>query len=60
VSTTLVVSTTSTGAAQVCPAAVQGVAGSACGFLAKVWRAAKEAKERTSSPPTTTTGRDGR
>jgi lysylphosphatidylglycerol synthetase-like protein (DUF2156 family) len=51
---------TTAGAAQVCPAAVQGVAGSACGFLAKVWRAAKQAKKRAGAPPTTTTGRDSR
>jgi lysylphosphatidylglycerol synthetase-like protein (DUF2156 family) len=51
---------TTAGTAQVCPTAVQGVAGSACGFLAKVWRAAKQAKERAGAPPTTTTGRDSR
>ncbi len=45
---------TTAGAAEVCPAAVQGVAGSACDFLAKVWRAAKEAKDKAATPPTTT------
>jgi hypothetical protein len=47
------------GAAQLCPAAVQGVAGDACDFLAKVWRAAKQVKERraAATPPTTTTRR---
>src|SRR6266540_7461166 len=45
---------TAAGAAQLCPAAVQGVAGSACDFLAKVWRATKQAKKRAATPPTTT------
>jgi hypothetical protein len=50
---------TAAGAAQVCPATVQGVAGSACDFLAKVWHAAKQARERAATPPTTT-GRNRR
>jgi len=45
---------TTAGAAQLCPAAVEGVAGSACDFLAKVWRATKQAKKRAATPPTTT------
>jgi hypothetical protein len=48
---------TTAGAAQLCPDAVQGVAGDACDFLAKVWRAAKQARERAATtPPTTTRG----
>jgi hypothetical protein len=43
---------TTAGAAQLCPDAVQGVAGDACDFLAKVWRAAKQARERAASPTT--------
>jgi hypothetical protein len=45
---------TSAGATQLCPATVQGVAGSACGFLAHLWHAAKQAKKRATTPPTTT------
>ncbi len=47
---------TTAGAAQLCPEAVQGVAGDACDFLAKVWRAAKQARQRaaTTSPTTST------
>jgi len=45
---------TAAGVARVCPATVQGVAGSACDFLANVWHAAKQAKERATTPPTTT------
>ncbi len=47
---------TTAGAAQLCPEAVQGVAGDACDFLAKVWHAAKQARQRaaTTSPTTTT------
>lgn len=42
-------------AGQLCPDAVQGVAGDACDFLAKLWHAAKQAKQRaTIAPPTTT------
>src|SRR6266511_1543529 len=49
---------TTAGAAQPCPDAVQGVAGDACDFLAKVWRAAKQARQRAATtPPTTTTRR---
>ena len=48
---------TTAGAAQLCPAAVQGVAGDACDFLATVWRAAKQARERAATPPTTTSRR---
>src|SRR6266508_2472532 len=47
---------TTAGAAQLCPEAVQGVAGDACDFLAKVWHATKQAKKRAATPPTTTTG----
>ncbi len=39
---------TTAGAAQLCPAAVQGIAGSACDFLAKVWHAAKHPASRAS------------
>jgi lysylphosphatidylglycerol synthetase-like protein (DUF2156 family) len=52
--------TAGAGAAQLCPAAVQGVAGSACDFLAHLWHAATQAKERAATPPTTTTGRNRR
>jgi hypothetical protein len=45
---------TTAGATQLCPAAVQGVAGSACDFLAHIWHAAKQAKNRATAPPTTT------
>jgi peptidoglycan/LPS O-acetylase OafA/YrhL len=50
---------TTAGTGQLCPDAVQGVAGDACDFLAKVWRAAKQAKNRaaTTTSPTTTTRR---
>ena len=49
------------GASQLCPATVQGVAGSACDFLAHLWHAAKQAKNRAATaPPTTTTGRNRR
>jgi hypothetical protein len=51
---------TAAGATQVCPAAVQGVAGSACDFLAHIWHATKQAKGRTTTPPTSTTGKDSR
>jgi len=46
---------TAAGATQLCPAAVQGVAGSACDFLAHIWHAARQAKKRATTPPTTTT-----
>jgi hypothetical protein len=50
-----------TGAAgQLCPNAIRGIAGSACDLIGRTWRAAKEAKERASTPPTTTTGKDSR
>ena len=42
------------GASQLCPATVQGVAGSACDFLAHLWHAAKQATDRATTPPTTT------
>jgi hypothetical protein len=45
---------TTAGASQLCPATVQGVAGSACDFLAHIWHAAKQAKKRATAPPTTT------
>ena len=52
---------TTAGASQLCPDAVQGVAGSACDFLAHIWRAAKQAKDRAATtPPTSTTGRNSR
>jgi hypothetical protein len=52
---------TTAGATQLCPATVQGVAGSACDFLAHLWHAAKQAKNRAATtPPTTTTGRNRR
>jgi hypothetical protein len=51
---------TADAAGQLCPDAIRGIAGSACDFLAKVWHAAKETKERTTTPPTTTTGKDSR
>ena len=52
---------TTAGASQRCPDAVQGVAGSACDFLAHIWRAAKQAKDRAATtPPTSTTGRNSR
>src|SRR6266511_2639431 len=50
--------TTAGAAGQLCPDAVQGVAGDACDFLAKVWRAAKQARERAASAPPTTTERN--
>ncbi len=43
---------TTAGAAQLCPEAVQGVAGDACDFLAKVWRAAKQARQRAATTST--------
>jgi hypothetical protein len=49
---------TTAGAAQLCSDAVQGVAGDACDFLAKVWRAAKQARQRAASAPPTTTRRN--
>ena len=45
---------------QLCPDAIRGIAGSACDLIGRTWRAANEAKERASTPPTTTTGRDSR
>jgi hypothetical protein len=45
---------TAGGAAQLCPAAVQGLAGDACDFLANLWHAAKQATNRAATPPTTT------
>jgi hypothetical protein len=47
-------------AGQLCPDAIRGIASSACDLIGRTWRAAKEAKERASTPPTTTTGRDSR
>jgi hypothetical protein len=52
--------TAGAGATQLCPATVQGVAGSACDFLAHLWHAAKQATDRATTPPTTTTGRSHR
>ena len=40
---------TESGAAQLCPDAVQGVAGDACDFLAKVWHAAQQARQRAAA-----------
>jgi hypothetical protein len=51
---------TTAGATQLCPATVQGVAGSACDFLAHLWHAATQATDRATTPPTTTTGRSSR
>jgi hypothetical protein len=51
---------TADAAGQLCPDAIGGIAGSACNLIGRTWRAAKEAKERASTPPTTTTGKDSR
>jgi TRAP-type C4-dicarboxylate transport system permease small subunit len=51
---------TAAGASQLCPATVQGVAGSACDFLAHLWHAAKQTKERAATAPPTTTQRSHR
>jgi hypothetical protein len=51
---------TTAGATQLCPATVQGVAGSACDLIAHLWHAAKQATDRATTPPTTTTGRNRR
>jgi hypothetical protein len=51
---------TTAGATQACPDAVQGVAGDACDFLAHIWHAAKQAKERAATTPPTTTQRSHR
>ncbi len=48
---------TTAGAAQLCPDAVQGVAGDACDFLAHLWRAAKQTRQRAATAPPTTTRR---
>jgi hypothetical protein len=47
-------------AGELCPDAIRGIASSACDLIGRTWRAAKEAKERASTPPTTTTRRDSR
>ncbi len=47
-------------AGPLCPDAIRGIASSACDLIGRTWRAAKEAKERASTPPTTTTRRDSR
>ena len=51
---------TTAGASQLCPAAVQGVVGSACDFLAHIWHTAKQAKDRVAATPPTTTQRSHR
>jgi hypothetical protein len=52
---------TTAGAAQLCPDSVQGVAGSACDFLAHLWLAAKQARQHATAPTTTTpSGKDSR
>jgi hypothetical protein len=52
--------TAGAGATQLCPAAVQGVAGSACDSLAHIWHAAKQATDRATPTTTTPTGKDSR
>jgi hypothetical protein len=51
---------TANAAGQLCPDSIHGVASSACDLIGRTWRAAKEVKERASTPPTTTTGRNRR
>jgi hypothetical protein len=59
---------TADAAGQLCPDAIQGVAGSACELIGRTWHAAAEASRQATAPttptaptaPTTTTGNDSR